>query len=77
MNKIGRPNYLSNDKDYLIVADAEIEGDHVLPLEINYILEQLQRIINYVKLWYADNDIINNVTPQVFPSICQTFQWKL
>ena len=45
MNKIGPPTYLSNDKDYLIVAAAEIEGGHGLPLDSNYILEQLQRVI--------------------------------
>ena len=38
MNKIVRPNWLSSDKDYLIVSDADIEGVHGLPLDNNYIL---------------------------------------
>ena len=41
MNKIGRPTYLSNDKEYLIVSADEIEGGHVLPLGSNYLLDQL------------------------------------
>ena len=38
LNKIVCPTYLSSDKDYLIVSDAEIEGVHGLPLDNNYIL---------------------------------------
>ena len=38
MNKIGRPNYLNNDMDSLIVAADEIEGGHEPPMESNYLL---------------------------------------
>ena len=38
MNKIGRPTYLSNDKESLIFAAADIKGGHGLPLDGNYIL---------------------------------------
>ena len=74
MNKIGRPTYLSNDMESLIVVAAEIEGGHGLPLESNFILGQLQCVIKAVKLLCGDNDIINNATPQLFmPSlqVCQ------
>ena len=37
MNKIGLPTYLSNDKESLIVADADIEGGHGLTLNSNSI----------------------------------------
>ena len=74
MNKIVRSTYLSNDKDSLIVEDAEIEGGRGLPLDINYLLDQFQPVINDVKLWCGDNDILNNVTPQVFPPTCQVCQ---
>ena len=50
MNKIGRPTYLNNDKESLIVAASEIEGGHDLPLDSNYLLENLQRVIKAVKL---------------------------
>ena len=39
MNKICHPTYLGNDKENLVVVDADIEGGHGLPLESNYILE--------------------------------------
>ena len=42
MNKIGRPTYLINEKESLIVADADIEGGIGLPLDSNYILRKLQ-----------------------------------
>ena len=64
MNKIGRPTYLGNDKESLIVADSDIGGGHGLPLDINYLLEHMERIIKAVKCWYGDNYIINNVTPE-------------
>ena len=41
MNEIGRPNYLSNTKEYLIVTAAGIEGGHGLPLDSSYLLYRL------------------------------------
>ena len=76
MNKIGRPTYLINDKEYLIVAAAKIEGGHGLPLDSNYILGKLYHIIMAVKCWCDDNDILKNVTPKVFPQTCQTYKRK-
>ena len=66
MNKIGRPTYLSNDKEYLIVAVDENEVGHGLPLDSNHILDQLQHVIKSVKFWCGDNETPNNVIPQVF-----------
>ena len=74
MNNIGRPNYLSNDKDSLIVVASDIEGDHVLPLDSNYLLDQLQHVIKAVKFWCSNNDVLNNTTPQVFLSSRQVCQ---
>ena len=48
MNKSGFPNYLGNDKEYWIYSYDEIEGGHGLPLDSNYLLEQLQHVINDV-----------------------------
>ena len=76
MIKIVRPTYLSNDKYSLIVAAANIEGGHGLPLDHNYILDQLQLVIKAVKFWCGDNHIINNVTPQLFLPSRQACQLK-
>ena len=39
MKKAGHPNYLSKDKDLLIVASADIEGGYGLPLYSNALEE--------------------------------------
>ena len=49
MNKIGHPNYLSNDKESLIFTAADIEGGHEPHLGINSIFEQLHRSIKAIK----------------------------
>ena len=72
MNKIGRPIYLSNDKESLMVSDAGIKGGHGIPLVSNSLLGKLKRVIKAVKFWCGDNYILNNVTPQVFPPSCQS-----
>ena len=74
MNKIGRPTYFSNDKEYLIVEADEIEGGRGLPLGSNYILEHLKRAIKAFKCLCGDNDIINKATPQVFLPSCEACQ---
>ena len=76
MNIIGWPVCLSNDKGYLIVAAAEIEGGHVLPLDSNYILEQFKSTIKAVNFWCGDNGILKNFTPKSFPLGCKVCQWK-
>ena len=74
MNKIVSPTYLSNDKEYLMIAAVEIEGSHGRPMDSNSILGKLQHVIKAVKLWCVDNYIANNVTPQVFPLSHQACQ---
>ena len=66
MNKTSCPTYHINDKEYLIVSASDIEGGHGLPLDSNYILWQLQHVLKAVNFWCGDNDIIKNVTHQVF-----------
>ena len=48
MNKIGRPDYLSNNKKYLIVAAAEIEGFYGLSFDSNHILGQSKHVIKAI-----------------------------
>ena len=67
MEKIGCPTYLSTDKEYLIVVDAEIEDDHDLTLDSNSLWEQLQHVMKAIKFWCGDNEILNNTTPKIFP----------
>ena len=76
MNKIGRPTCLSNDKEYFVVSSSGVGGGHGLPLDINYLFGQLQCFIKDVKCWCVDNDILKNLTPQVFPPSFQAFQLK-
>ena len=74
MNKIDLPTYLSNDKESLIVSAVEIEGGRGIPLDINSLLGQFQRVIKSAKLWCGDKYIISNVTPQVFLPSRKSFQ---
>ena len=62
MNKIGRPTYLSNDKESLVLAAASIEGGHVLPLYSNYILGELQHVIKAFKFWLLLHYWVTHVT---------------
>ena len=77
MNKIVHPTYLSNEKKYLVVASADIEGVHGIPLDSTYILDHLQRDIKAVKFCCGDNYILDNVTLQVFTPNCKKCQWKV
>ena len=54
MNKIVRPTYLSNYKEYLIFSASDTEGVHGLTLDSNYLLGQLNNVIKSVKLWCGD-----------------------
>ena len=74
MNKIGLPTFLSNNKEYLIVTAADIEGGHGPPLGGNCLLGKLQRSIKPVNFWCGDNDILNNITLQVFMPSCKVCQ---
>ena len=55
MNKSGRLNYFSKYEDALIVASSEVKGVHVLPLGVNSLSEQLQRILKAIKFRRGDN----------------------
>ena len=60
----------------MIVTAANIEVVHDPSLDSNYILDPLQRSINAVKLLCGDNEIINDVTLQVFLPSHQVCQWN-
>ena len=58
MNKKGRPNYLSNNEESLIVSAYEIEGGHGLPLDSHAISYQLQHVFKTIKWPIGDNYIL-------------------
>ena len=46
--KIGRPTYLNSDEEALVVALADIEGAHGLPIDVNTLGSELQLVIRAV-----------------------------
>ena len=46
--KNGRPTYLNPDEEALVVASAEIEGAHGLPIDVNTLGSELQLVIRAV-----------------------------
>ena len=46
--KKGRPTYLNPDEEALVVAAAEIEGAHGLPIDVNTLQAELQLVIRAV-----------------------------
>ena len=49
MNIMGNPTYLTNDDDSFIVSEAEIKGDHGLPMYTHAVVDQLHLVINSSK----------------------------
>ena len=60
--KAGFPNFLSKDKDSLVVLSAHIEGGHILPLKNHDFSDQLQCVFKYAKFRCGDNNI-NKISP--------------
>ena len=48
MNKVGHQTYVSNDKETLIVAAAEVEGDHGLLLDSQALSEKFHCVTKSV-----------------------------
>ena len=46
--KVGRPTYLNSDEEALLVAPAEIEGAHWLPIDVNTLGVELKLVIKAV-----------------------------
>ena len=46
--KVGRLTYLNSDEESLVVASAEIEGSHGLPIDVNTLGVELQLVIKAV-----------------------------
>ena len=58
--KVGRPTYLNSDEEALVVASAEIEGAHGLPIDVNTLRAKLQIFIKSVNSQQSTKYIIPN-----------------
>ena len=68
-NKIGRPNYLNSYEEALVVASAEIEGAHGLPIDINTLGVELQLVIRAVNAQQSSKDITPKASSQYTRSV--------
>ena len=59
-NKAGQKTYLNEDDESLVVASADIEGDHGLPLDCRGVSHQLQNFFKAVKYRCGDYGIQEN-----------------
>ena len=54
--KVGIPTYLNSDEEVLVVASAEIEGAHGLPIDVNTLGVELQLVIKAVNTRQSTKD---------------------
>ena len=57
IKKSGQKTYLNKDKETLVVASADNEGDHCLPLDCRGATKQSKKILKSAKYRCRDYDI--------------------
>ena len=67
--KAGRPTYLNSDEDALVVASAEIEGAHGLPIDVNTLGGELQLVIRVVNARQSTKVITPKASSQYTHSV--------
>ena len=67
--KIGRPTYLNQDEEALVVASDEIEGDHGLPIDVNTLGSELQLVIRAVNTQQSTKVITPKASSQYIHSV--------
>ena len=67
--KVGRPTYLNSDEEALVVALAEIEGAHGLPIDVNTLGAELQLVIRAVNARQSTKVITPNASSQYTRSV--------
>ena len=67
--KVGKPTYLNSDEEALVVASAEIEGDHGLPIDVNTLGGELQLIIRAVNTRQTNKVITPKASSQYTRSV--------
>ena len=55
--EVGRPTYLNSDEEELVVALAEIEGAHGLPIDVNKLGAELKLFMKAVSARQSTKDI--------------------
>ena len=55
--KFGRPTYINSDEEAFVVASAEIEGSHWLPIYVNTLGVELQLVIRAVNARQSTKEI--------------------
>ena len=68
-NKIRRPTYLNSDEEALVVALAEIEGAHELPIYVNTLGVEHQLVIRAVSSQQSTKDITPKASSQYTRSV--------
>ena len=62
--KNGRPTYLNPDEEALVVASAEMEGAHGLPINVNTLGAEMQLVIRAVNARQSTKVITPNASSQ-------------
>ena len=67
--KKGRPTYLNPDEEALVVASAEMEDYHGLPIDVNTLGAELQLVIRAVNARQSTKVITPNASSSGFRSV--------
>ena len=67
--KNGRPTYLNPDEEALVVASAEMEGAHGLPIDVNTLGAELQLVIRAMNARQSTKVITPNASSQYTRSV--------
>ena len=62
--KVGRPTYLNSDEEALVVALAQIEGAHGLPIDVNTLGVELQLVVKAFNAVQSTKDITPKASSQ-------------
>ena len=73
--KIGRPTYLNSYEEALVVASAEIEGSHWIPIDVNTLAAERQLVINSSQLTKINQRYHSQFIMQVYPLSNQASQF--
>ena len=67
--KNGRPTYLNPDEEALVVAAAEMEGNHGLPIDVNTLGAELKLVIRAVNTRQSTKVITPKASSQYTRSV--------
>ena len=67
--KVGRRTYLNKYEETLVVASAEMEGAHELPIDVNKLGSEIQFFIKAVNARQSTKDITSNSSSKYTHSV--------